>query len=103
MSIEQIENFIALVRVDRNLQEQVKSAPDIDATVEIAKTAGFDITIPELIRFQAKATAELTDDELEKVAGGIYLFPYLIHLIVPVAISATLTTGAIFGVKALSD
>ena len=99
MSIEQIENFIASVRVDRNLQEQIKSAPDIDATVKIAKAAGFDITAVGLIRFQAKATAELTDDELEKVAGGgtILVFTYLI------AIPSIASAGSIIVINALSD
>ena len=102
MSLEQIEIFIASVRVDRNLQEQIKSAPNIDATVKIAKAAGFDITAVELIRFQAKATAELTDDELEKVAAGAFISNFL-SLIYCVSIPSLATAGTIVGINALSD
>ena len=70
MSQETLNSFIAKVQTDRGLQEQMKVAADAEAVMGIAKTAGFDITAADLIRLQANAIAELSDEALEGVAGG---------------------------------
>ena len=38
--------------------------------VAIAKEAGFNISIAELMRYQAQIVGELSDEELENAAGG---------------------------------
>jgi predicted ribosomally synthesized peptide with nif11-like leader len=65
MSEEQLKAFLEAVKADEGLQEQLKAAADADAVVAIAKSAGFAISAEELQRAQA----ELSDEELEGVAG----------------------------------
>jgi len=68
MSDEQLKAFQAAVEADAGLQEKVNGAgDDADAVVAIAKAAGFVITAEELIR----AKAEISEDELAGVTGGV--------------------------------
>jgi len=66
MSEEQLKAFLEAVKADAGLQEQLKAAADADAVVAIAKAAGFAISADEL----KKAQSEISEDELEGVAGG---------------------------------
>ena len=66
MSEEQLKAFQEAVKADAGLQEKLKASKDADAVVEIAKAAGFVISAEEL----KKAQAELSEEELEGVAGG---------------------------------
>jgi len=67
MSEEQLKAFLEAVKADPGLQEQLSNAAsDSDAVVAIAKAAGFVISAEELTRAQA----EISEDELEGVAGG---------------------------------
>ena len=70
MSEEQLKAFIEAVKADAGLQEQLKAAGDADAVLAIAKEAGFDVSKAGWLRYQAKQTLELSDEELEGVAGG---------------------------------
>ena len=70
MSEEQLKAFLEKVKADTSLQEKLKAAADANAVVEIAKEAGFAITAEDIQSMQS-ATTELSDDELEGVAGGI--------------------------------
>jgi len=67
MSEEQLKAFIAKVQADTSLQEQLK-AEGADP-VAIAKAAGFVITTEDLRRLP-QHRQNLSDDELEGVAGG---------------------------------
>jgi len=69
MSEEQLKAFLEAVRADAGLQEKLKAAADADAAVAIAKEVGFMISADELQRAQAIGE-ELSDEELESVAGG---------------------------------
>ena len=73
MSEEQLKAFISKVPSDESLQNKLK-AEGADA-VAIAKEAGFNITVAELMRYQSQALAELSDEELEAAAGGAGLIP----------------------------
>ena len=64
MSEEQLKAFITKVQADASLQEQLK-AEGADP-IAIAKAAGFTITQQDLMR----QASELSDAELESVAGG---------------------------------
>jgi len=64
MSEEQLKAFIAKVQADTSLQEQLKA--DGADVVAIAKAAGFSITTEDI----ATLPQNLSDDELEGVAGG---------------------------------
>ena len=66
MSEEQLKAFLEKVQVDTSLQEKLKAATDVDAVVAIAKAAGFVIS-PDALK---KAQAEVSEEELEDVAGG---------------------------------
>ena len=65
MSEQQLKAFLEKIKSDTNLQEQLK-AEGADV-VAIAKAAGFSITTEDL----NSQVQNLTDDELEGVAGGI--------------------------------
>jgi predicted ribosomally synthesized peptide with nif11-like leader len=71
MSEEQLSAFLAKLKDDTGLQEKLKGAADLDAVAAIAKEAEFDISKAALLRYQAKKTLELTNEELEEVTGGI--------------------------------
>ena len=66
MSEEQLKAFIEKVKADTSLQEKLKAAADIDAVAAIAKEAGFSISADDI----NQAQSELSDKELEGVAGG---------------------------------
>ena len=68
MSEEQLKAFIAKVQADASLQEQLK-AEGADV-VAIAKAAGFAITTDDLEAQRQNLPENLSDDELEGVAGG---------------------------------
>jgi len=70
MSEEQLAALLAKLKDDAGLQEQLQGAADLDAAVAFAKEAGFDVSKADWLKYQAKQTLELSDDELEDVAGG---------------------------------
>ena len=74
MSEEQLKAFLEKVKADSSLQEKLKAAADADAVAAIAKEAGFSISVDDL----TKAQSELSDQELESVAGGTRDRQYLI-------------------------
>jgi predicted ribosomally synthesized peptide with nif11-like leader len=70
MSEEQLAALLAKLKDDVGLQEKLKGAADLDAVAAIAKKAGFEVSKGALLRYQAKQTLDLSDEELEGVAGG---------------------------------
>ena len=68
MSEEQLKSFLEKVKADTSLQEKLKGAADADAVLEIAKEAGFAITAEDIQSMQSRV--ELSEDEVEGVAGG---------------------------------
>ena len=70
MSEEQLSAFLAKLKEDAGLQEKLQGAADLDAVVDLAKEAGFDVSKADWLKYQAKQTLELSDEELEGVAGG---------------------------------
>ena len=73
MSEEQLTALLAKLKEDAGLQEKLKGAADLDAAVALAKEAGFDVSKADWLKYQAKQTIELSDEELEGVAGGFVL------------------------------
>ncbi|MDA7432013.1 Nif11-like leader peptide family natural product precursor [Synechococcus sp. AH-601-O06] len=67
MSEEQLKAFLEKVKGDTSLQEKLKAAADTNAVAAIAKEAGFSISADDL----TKAQSELSEQELEGVAGGL--------------------------------
>ena len=70
MSEEQLAALLAKLKDDEGLQEKLKGAADLDAAVAMAKEAGFDVSKADWLKYQAKQTLDLSDEELERVAGG---------------------------------
>ena len=66
MSEEQLKAFLEKVKGDTSLQEKLKAAANPDAVAAIAKEAGFSISADDI----NKAQSELSEEELEGVAGG---------------------------------
>jgi len=70
MSEEQLAALLAKLKDDAGLQEKLKGAADLDAALAIAKEAGFDISKAAWLRYQANQTLELSDEDLEGIAGA---------------------------------
>ena len=66
MSEEQLKSFWEAIQADPSLQEKLKASTDADAIATIAKEAGFEISAEEIKRAQS----ELSDEQLDGVAGG---------------------------------
>ena len=72
MSEEQLKSFLEKVKADTSLQEKLKAAANPDAVAAIAKDAGFSISADDL----KKAQSEISEEELEGVAGGAGCDPF---------------------------
>ena len=70
MSEEQLKAFCEAVQADTSLQEKLKAATDADSIVSIAKEAGFEITADEVKAATDAAQGDLSEEQLEGVAGG---------------------------------
>jgi predicted ribosomally synthesized peptide with nif11-like leader len=70
MSEEQLSALLAKLDEDAGFREKLQGAADLDAAVELAKESGFDVSKADWLKHQARQTLELSDEELEKVAGG---------------------------------
>ena len=62
MSEEQLKAFLEKVKGDLNLQERLKATKSQDEVVSIAKEHGH--------KFEAEHINQLSEEELEGVAGG---------------------------------
>ena len=62
MSEEQLKAFIAKAKDDKTIQDKLKTAKSPEDVVAIAKEHGHEFTADKL--------SELSEDEIEGVAGG---------------------------------
>ena len=71
MSEEQLKAFLEKVKADTSLQEKLKAAKSPEDVVGIAKEHGHDFTADKI--------TELSEEDLEGVAGGLFTgFPICI-------------------------
>ena len=70
MSEQQLSALLSKLNDDEALLARLKGAGDLDSAVAIGKEAGFDVSKTDWLRYQAKQALELSDEELEGVAGG---------------------------------
>lgn len=80
MSIDALEKFYEHVRSDQALEAQATNAlqEGADAVVALGEREGFSFTSEELsiaLAHHASLSDELSDDELELVAGGVVAPP----------------------------
>ena len=71
MTQEDLARFFRLHAEDSQLQQALASASTFEELVHILNSHGCNATIPELLRFNAAGTLELSDQELEAVSGGL--------------------------------
>ena len=64
MSLEQLKAFLEKAKGNTNLQEKLKAAVSPEDVVGIAKEHGHEFTADKI--------TELTEEELEGVAGGLH-------------------------------
>ena len=62
MSLEQLQAFLEKVKGDSSLKEKLKAAKSSDKVVSIAKEYGHEFTADKI--------SQLSEEELEGVAGG---------------------------------
>ncbi len=70
MTEKQLSALLAKIKEDSGLREKLQGAADLEAAVALAQQAGFDVRKADWIKYQAKQTLELSDEELEVVSGG---------------------------------
>lgn len=70
MAEEQLSALLAKLKEDTGLRERIKDAADQDAAIAAAREAGFDVSREDYLRYQEKQVLELSDQQLEAVAGG---------------------------------
>ena len=72
MSQAEVERFVESLKNDQGLRtELAENASGVGSVVEFAKDKGYDITADEARDYiQSQSQRELSDDELDAVAGG---------------------------------
>jgi predicted ribosomally synthesized peptide with nif11-like leader len=107
MSLSAVQEFLTKISEDQALQEQIAKAMESDndrqAVTDLARSKGFEFTTAELgqeiqnredtFRQQAEA-GELSEDELEAVAGGAT------PLFIPIA-AATIGAASMLGAASI--
>jgi predicted ribosomally synthesized peptide with nif11-like leader len=103
MSLQSVNDFLTQVSQDEELMKEMFEAMEADddrqAVADLAISKGFDLTADELWeevqRRQAEAPAsELTDEELEAVAGGEVKVSLTIAIVsATVGATASVVTG----------
>ncbi len=71
MTLDQLKAFLEKVKGDSNLQEKLKAAKSPEDVVGIAKEHGHEFTADKI--------NQLSEEELEGVAGGLPLIPYSVN------------------------
>jgi len=59
------------IATDGQLREKFRTAVDVDRVVVLANEAGFEISAEQVLAFFSARRAELTDADLDMVAGGM--------------------------------
>lgn len=71
MSCKEIDRFNHAMREDTELLEEFKAlGTEVGSIVQFANHKGFDFTLEDVQKAQADS-GELSEDDLENVAGGI--------------------------------
>jgi predicted ribosomally synthesized peptide with nif11-like leader len=111
MSQSEIERFVSDLKSDASLREDLQgSAAGVASVVEFAQSRGYDIGADEARQYiQAQTSSELSDAELDHVAGGKGPAPQAtvigpvgsVALISPTVVSAVLDTAQVTSVAAV--
>jgi predicted ribosomally synthesized peptide with nif11-like leader len=75
MSMEALHSFRRRIQLDSKLHDSLKKAR-AEATVAVGAFAGLNFTVEEVLDSVDEATTELSDEQLEAVAGGLLDMPF---------------------------
>lgn len=92
MSKQELSAFLSAIKDNTELQERLKSSTDLECAVSLAKESGFDINKADLVELH-KQTLDLSDEELESVAGGTA--PVIIGLLGTLTIGLTVANESL--------
>jgi len=70
MPEEQLSALLAKLSEDADLRAKLQSAEDLDAAEALVQQAGFDVSKADWLKYLDAQSEELTDKEIEAVAGG---------------------------------
>jgi predicted ribosomally synthesized peptide with nif11-like leader len=74
MSQQELERFVMDVKTNGHLQVQIiKAANDPETVTEFAQKNGYDFTVEELNAYAEKAKGKLSEEQLDRVAGGHFI------------------------------
>ncbi len=73
MSLETISDLDRTVASDQSLRMKLESAGSPDELAAIVRDAGFAFTQQDVDDYVTKVTEELSDDDLDAIAGGAAL------------------------------
>lgn len=65
-----VEQLVGQISKNPELQQQFQKAGSVDEVITIAKGLGYDLEASDVMAYQQQNITTLSDDDLEKVAGG---------------------------------
>jgi len=72
MSQSELERFVKDAKDNKDFQKELKAVgADVEAIVTFASGKGYDFTVDELKSFVDAKKGELSEEQLDKVAGGV--------------------------------
>lgn len=74
MAIESAKAFIERIRTDASFRESIRKARDKKERWELIKETGFNFTKEEFDQAKAELAGQLSEEELEVIAGGSTAF-----------------------------
>ncbi len=99
MSVENVKKFMQLVVEDTELQKELsKSGTDVPKIIELGAKRGLNFTAAEIKTVYDETGGELTEEQLEKVAGGFVSSTAVVVAAVAAVVSA-LAAVAVVGVE----
>ena len=97
MSEDQLKAFLDEVKASKDLQDKLIAAHDNDAVMAIAREAGFSVSFAAM----DNAVAELSDQDLETVAGG--LTPAPLFVVTIFGVTAVAGAGGVIALTVSSN
>lgn len=86
MSMSEVERLAADASGNSDLQEALKNAgTDVEAVAAAARDRGYDVTAEELQSHAQAKKGELSEEQLEQVAGGTNTTATVVVVVVAVA------------------
>jgi predicted ribosomally synthesized peptide with nif11-like leader len=77
--VKDLQRFVTDVKTNQQLQNELRDKVGASALIEVGKKHGYNITEEDVKAYAASQKAEMTEEELEAVAGGA--FPRILIII----------------------